>query len=78
MAGDTNGRPELFIHNPATGTTQAMSLFTRFASPFTPTQTDAHGLSADGRVFAFSSTLTNLIVEDTNNTRDVFVRSPLG
>src|SRR5688572_18182080 len=38
---------------------------------------DGASISADGRYVAFSSAASNLVPNDTNNSRDIFVRDRL-
>jgi Tol biopolymer transport system component len=72
VPGDTNGAPDVFVHDRVTGITKRVSL----------SSSDAQGnlssghpaLSADGRYVAFDSTATNLVPGDTNGFVDVFVR----
>jgi len=72
--GDTNNSPDIFMRDLLTNTTTRLSVDSAgnqgnadtrgFASP---------SISADGRFVAFSSSASNLVPGDTNNTRDVFV-----
>ena len=71
VAGDTNGRDDVFVRDRATGTTERVSVdsagnegngFSFFAA-----------ISADGRFVAFWSDSSNLVAGDTNGTYDVFV-----
>ncbi len=73
VAGDTNGCPDIFVHDRQNGTTERVSIDSNGAqgnndSNWVPS------ISADGRYVAFQSYATNLVVGDTNNTYDVFVR----
>jgi hypothetical protein len=72
VADDTNNVSDIFVHDWQTGTTSRVSL----ASD--GTQGNDHSskpaISADGRYVAFDSVASNLVVGDTNNTWDVFVR----
>lgn len=72
VAGDTNGVNDIFVHDRETGTTARLSINSsgdggnggsRFPS-----------LSYDGRYVAFESGATNLVANDTNGVRDIFVR----
>src|SRR5207248_3118566 len=71
VAGDTNGKTDVFVHDRQTGTTERMSV----ASGGTQGNGFSAGLalSADGRFVAFHSTATNLVAGDTNGKTDVFV-----
>ena len=72
VAGDTNGRPDIFVRDRQAGTTEIASVATGGAlennSPFYPP-----AISADGRYVAFLSYATNLVANDTNGSVDVFV-----
>jgi Tol biopolymer transport system component len=71
VQGDTNGTSDVFVHDLWTGRTIRVSL--------TVNGTEANGdsfvsgISADGRVVAFTSLADNLVPGDTNHRRDVFV-----
>jgi Tol biopolymer transport system component len=71
VAGDTNGRMDVFVRDRAAGTTERVSL------GFDGTQANGDSVSAsvsaNGRYVAFSSFASNLVVGDTNGTTDVFV-----
>ncbi|MBI5362039.1 MAG: PD40 domain-containing protein [Planctomycetes bacterium] len=75
VAVDTNAAPDVFVYERATGTT------TRVAVGVASAQGDgASGgasISADGRIVAFWSDATNLVVGDTNGVTDVFARDLL-
>jgi Tol biopolymer transport system component len=72
VTGDTNGWPDVFLHDLSTATTSLVS-------------TDASGnqgdyesrqpsISDDGRFVAFTSSATNLVAGDTNRFEDIFVK----
>jgi len=69
--GDTNGIPDVFVHDRLTGTNQCVSVDSL------GTQANGHSLepsiSADGRYVAFMSYATDLVSGDTNGVQDVFV-----
>ena len=71
VAGDTNNKRDIFVHDRLTGATTRVSVDSDGAqannSSFEP------GISADGRYVAFASDASNLVAGDTNNVRDVFV-----
>jgi cold shock CspA family protein len=71
VAGDTNGWPDVFVHDRVTGTTERVSV----DSSGVQGNSDSHGpaLSADGNLVAFWSYATNLVAGDTNLASDVFV-----
>jgi hypothetical protein len=72
VAGDSNGKRDVFVHDRVSGATERMSVDSA------GTQSDASSggasLSADGSIVAFDSDATNLVGNDTNGKRDVFVR----
>jgi Tol biopolymer transport system component len=68
---DQNGFPDVFVHDTQTGQTQVFSLNldvtnTGNGGSFFP------DVSADGRILVFASDATDLVVNDTNNARDIF------
>jgi Tol biopolymer transport system component len=71
VPGDTNGQPDVFIHDRRTGTTERVSVSSRgkqgngFSSDGT--------MSADARFVAFDSEASNLVPGDTNGVSDTFV-----
>jgi Putative Ig domain/Fibronectin type III domain/WD40-like Beta Propeller Repeat len=72
VAGDTNGSPDVFVHDMVTGATTRVSV----ASDGTQANDyswNVPAISADGRYVAFYSSASNLVVGDTNNSTDVFV-----
>lgn len=77
--GDTNGEPDVFIHDQQAGTTTRVSVASDGAqgSGSNPEPTVIYysrtALSADGRYVAFASYFSNLVSGDTNNIHDVFV-----
>ncbi len=72
VPGDTNNEWDVFVHDRLTGTTERVNLG--------PGSAQAHGdsyvtaMSDDGRYVLFSSLAADLVVNDTNNERDIFVR----
>jgi Tol biopolymer transport system component len=75
VAGDTNNEWDVFVHDLATGVTERVNLG--------PGGAEAHGssyvtsMSFDGRYVLFSSLASDLVPNDTNNERDIFVRDRL-
>jgi Tol biopolymer transport system component len=71
VGNDTNGSNDIFVRDTLTGTTRRISLSSTGDeannSSFSP------AISADGRFVTFDSFADNLVANDTNNTRDVFV-----
>lgn len=72
VSGDTNGKSDVFVRNPAADAT------TRVSVSSTGVQADANSssvsLSSDGRYAAFGSEAANLVAGDTHAWEDVFVR----
>jgi Tol biopolymer transport system component len=70
VAGDTNGRTDVFVRDRLTGAT------TRVNVPGSGVEADADSfntaISGDGGVVAFASEASNLVPGDTNGTTDVF------
>ena len=71
VEGDDNGKADVFVHDLWTGRTIRVSL----TADGTEADGDSFvaGISADGRVVAFTSLADNLVRGDTNGRRDVFV-----
>jgi len=73
VPGDTNGCPDVFVHDRQNGLTARISV----ASDGTQGDHGSGGfgvsISPDGRYVAFYSAATNLVVGDTNRRDDVFV-----
>ena len=72
VSGDTNGVPDLFVHDRVTGVTERISLDSNEAQA--NNGSGYPSISADGRFVAFSSSATNLVSGDTNAKPDIFVR----
>ena len=72
VAGDGNGVRDVFVHDRATGATSRVSVSTS-GDEGNLASTGA-AISADGRFVAFASFATTLVVDDTNEFSDVFVR----
>ncbi|MCB8926874.1 MAG: PD40 domain-containing protein [Ardenticatenaceae bacterium] len=71
VSDDTNGWPDVFVHDRQTGQTTRVSV----ASDGTEGNTDSYNsyISADGRYVAFNSYASNLVSSDTNGLMDIFV-----
>lgn len=71
VAGDTNGRPDIFVHDRHTGATTRVNVSSAGlqsnGESFTPS------ISGDGRFVAFESDASNLVDGDSNGQSDVFV-----
>lgn len=75
VAGDTNKRSDIFVHDRNSGRTERVSVA---ASG----EADGHSfnpvISGDGAWIVFESVATNLVADDTNTARDIFrVANPL-
>jgi Tol biopolymer transport system component len=75
VARDTNGLNDVFVHDRTTGETRRVSVFT--PSPMAPgLQVNGNSMnpamSADGRLVAFDSDASKLVIGDRNGWRDVF------
>ena len=71
VEGDRNGRSDVFVHDLWTGRTIRISLTVDGTEA--DGDSSVSGISADGRVVAFTSLADNLALGDTNGRRDVFV-----
>jgi Tol biopolymer transport system component len=71
VAGDTNGRADVFVHDRQTRTTERVNVDS--AGTQADGESESPALSADGRFVAFVSAATNLVAGDTNGRADVFV-----
>jgi Tol biopolymer transport system component len=71
VSGDTNNATDIFVCDTVANTTRRVSVDSN------GTQGNSGSLfpsiSADGRYVAFQSDATNLVSDDTNRTRDIFV-----
>jgi Tol biopolymer transport system component len=70
---DRNGVSDVFVHDLLTGTTARVSVSADGNEADAPSFVS--GISADGRVVAFTSVADNVVAGDTNGRRDVFVAS---
>jgi len=73
VANDTNGKRDVFVRDMDKGTT---TLATVNAAGTNGGDGDSHypSLGKSGKLVAFESTATDLVANDTNGKRDVFVR----
>lgn len=75
VPGDTNGAHDIFVHTLATGAIERASVnmagIQGDGNSFSPC------VSADGRFVGFHSQATNLVPNDTNGSRDIFVHDRL-
>jgi Tol biopolymer transport system component len=72
VIGDNNGVQDVFVRDLKTGVTQRVSLDSSGAEGNNFSYN--HAISANGRYIAFTSTASNLVDGDNNDTYDVFVR----
>jgi len=72
---DTNGRAEVFVHDRVTGITQRASVASDGVQANHLSRYQS--ISAEGRYVAFASYASNLVMNDTNGTWDIFVRDLL-
>lgn len=74
VAGDTNLKSDVFVHDLQSGTTVRVSVSTAGGQGDNTSHLfdSHHVISGKGRFVVFSSSATNLVVGDTNNTFDVF------
>jgi Tol biopolymer transport system component len=70
--GDSNARPDVFVHDRLTGGTQRASL--SGSDQQADDYSSAAAISGDGRTVAFLSRATNLVAGDANGSTDVFLR----
>jgi Tol biopolymer transport system component len=71
VPGDTNDSGDVFLRDLKTGRTTLVSVGRDGQADLTSWEPE---ISADGRHVAFTSSATNLVAGDTNDTQDVFVR----
>jgi Tol biopolymer transport system component len=71
VADDTNGLPDVFVHDLKTGATRRVSVATD-GSEANGISTNAT-FSTDGRYVTFFSSASNLVADDVNGDYDVFV-----
>jgi len=71
VAGDTNGKDDIFVHDRATGSTERVSV----DSAGNEGDDDSYRaeLSGDGLIVVMESRASNLVAGDTNTTPDIFV-----
>ena len=71
VAGDTNGWPDVFVHDRQTGSTTRVSVPTAGGEANRPSFDPS--ISGDGRYVAYVSLASNLVAGDTNGVSDIFV-----
>jgi Tol biopolymer transport system component len=70
--GDTNNKSDIFLRDLLLGTTTRVTLGLLGAEPNNGCA--GPSISADGRLIAFQSNATNLVENDLNGMKDIFVR----
>jgi len=75
VAGDTNGKWDVFVHDRQTGTTERVSVDS--AGMEGNDHSVEPSISPDGRFVAFESGASNLVGGDTNGAVDIFLRDRL-
>lgn len=73
VSNDTNGYNDIFIHDRQTGETRLVSVDSDRIQGNLASLSPS--ISADGSKVVFSSSSTNLVIDDTNGKFDVFVTS---
>lgn len=76
VGNDTNGEPDIFVHNRQAGITERVSVADDESQANSWSEFDI-AISSDGRYVAFASNASNLVSGDTNGIPDVFVRDRL-
>ena len=76
VQGDTNGFPDVFLHDRQNGTTERVSVAT--GGTEADSWSEWQSISADGRCVVFQSYASNLVAGDTNGVSDYFVRDLTG
>ena len=71
VENDANNKFDVFVHDRDTGTTERVSVSS--AGDAGNSNSYRPSISADGRFIAFQSYAKNLVVDDTNDTGDIFV-----
>jgi len=71
VAGDTNLRTDIFVHDRQTGITERVSVDSLGVQG--NDYSDSAAISADGRYVVFESESTNLVIGDTNGVEDIFL-----
>ncbi len=74
---DTNGVSDVYVRDRQTGTTIRASVASGPHGEEANAFCGNPSISADGRFVAFDSSASNLVLDDTNSTQDVFVRDLL-
>jgi Tol biopolymer transport system component len=73
VSSDTNGYRDVYVHDLSSGSNLLVSV-TLDGGASGSSYSYSPAISGDGRYVAFTSSATNLIANDTNNSTDVFMR----
>jgi Tol biopolymer transport system component len=73
VPGDTNGADDVFVRDRQNGTTRRLSVSSG-GTQANAESTIVRSITADGRYIVFVSSASNLVPNDTNGDRDVFLR----
>lgn len=74
VAGDTNGKTDIFLRDLLLGTTEIVSRATGGAGDLGDGASRNPSISSDGRMIAFESDAINLVPGDGNLLTDIFIR----
>jgi Tol biopolymer transport system component len=72
VAGDTNSKLDIFVHDRQTGTTERVSVDSSAIPIQGNDDSSSPSISGDGRYVAFESLSSNLVTGDDNGTSDIF------
>lgn len=73
IAGDSNGKQDIFLHDRDTGITTRVS--NRTGGEQANGDSFAPAISSDGRIIVFYSLASNLVADDTNGKTDIFAHN---
>lgn len=73
VAGDTNGQPDVFLHDRQTAETKRISVSNSGVE--SNGDSGSSKISGDGKYIVFGSSATNLFPDDLNGNRDIFIYS---
>lgn len=72
VAGDNNGEADIYVRDTLFSTNERASVTAQGGEPFDPCQVPV--ISGDGRFVTFESNSPDLVLGDTNNAPDIFLR----
>ena len=73
VENDTNDSIDVFLHDSETGSTKRISVSSTGEQANNNSYMNISSISDDGRFVLFASNASNLVENDTNNARDIFV-----